>query len=192
MDRRQKKTRNAIFTAFCRLLSHREYAHVTVGDIIREADIGRATFYAHFETKDSLLSALCEELFAHLFGEEGSGGPFISCHEENGVFLHLLRHLSQEGETPLARLLSSPSNELFLSYFKRELVGILMDRLPPTGEVPVVYRARYLAAVMVESVMFWLDGGRREPPEHVAAYLDCMLGEAGLLLPAGEEKNVAK
>ena len=67
MDRRQRKTREAIFAALMDLLSKRDFGRITVGEIIDRADVGRATFYAHFETKDDLLKALCEELFCHIF-----------------------------------------------------------------------------------------------------------------------------
>ena len=51
MDRRQRKTREAIFSAFIALLSKRGFEQITVGEIIERADVGRATFYAHFESK---------------------------------------------------------------------------------------------------------------------------------------------
>ena len=99
MDRRQRKTREAIFNAFTELLSSKHYSQITVGEIIEKADVGRATFYAHFETKDFLLKELCEELFCHIFDATGEGEDkhrhIFVCDAPSSVVLHLLQHLQK-------------------------------------------------------------------------------------------------
>ena len=66
MDRRQKRTREAIFNAFTLLLAKENYNQISVQQIIDTANIGRTTFYSHYETKESLLEDLCGELFGHI------------------------------------------------------------------------------------------------------------------------------
>ena len=97
MDRRQRKTREAIFAALIKLLSKKDFAQITVGEIIEQADVGRATFYAHFETKDDLLKELCEELFCHLFDamEGHTHRHIFACEAPDSVFLHLFQHLQR-------------------------------------------------------------------------------------------------
>ena len=51
-----KKTREAIFTAFTSLLAEKNYNQISVQEIIGAADVGRTTFYTHFETKDYLVN----------------------------------------------------------------------------------------------------------------------------------------
>ena len=66
MERRRKKTRAAILAAFQELLACKRYENITVQDIIDAADVGRSTFYTHFETKDMLLRAMCEDIISHV------------------------------------------------------------------------------------------------------------------------------
>ena len=119
MDRRQRKTREAIFNAFTELLSKKHYSQITVGEIIEKADVGRATFYAHFETKDYLLKELCGELFDHIFStEQDHPTPYnlFQCNGQDNIFLHLFKHI-QRNDNNIGKLLSSKNNELFLEYF---------------------------------------------------------------------------
>ena len=130
MDRRQRKTREAIFKAFIELLSKKDFTQITVGEIIVRADVGRATFYAHFETKDFLLKALCEELFCHIFDAENSEQSnhqhLFDCNPPDSAFLHLFQHL-QKNDNNILELLSSQNNELFLSYFKCNLLRLIIS-----------------------------------------------------------------
>jgi len=54
-DRRIDRTRSAIVAAFNELLFERGYSRVTVRDMIARANIGRSTFYEHFQNKHDVL-----------------------------------------------------------------------------------------------------------------------------------------
>ena len=178
MDRRQRKTRNAIFEAFIKLLSQRNYERITVGEIIALADVGRATFYAHFETKEYLLKELCRELFAHVFeaetGEETAHAHIFDCDAPDSVFLHLFRHL-QKNDNHILDLLSCQNNGLFLSYFKEELKKLIYHQLPrfahrKADSLPEDFWVDHIAATFVETVRWWLENGKKETPEQITEY----------------------
>ncbi len=178
MDRRQKKTRNAIFKAFTQLLSEANYHQITVAQIISRADVGRATFYAHFETKEFLLKALCRELFAHVF-ETASGDKNAHCHifdcdATEEVFLHLFQHL-QYNDNGILDLLSCRNNDLFLQYFREELKGLIASQLDlfshrKSPELPETFWIEHIASVFVETVRWWVEHRQRESPEQITRF----------------------
>lgn len=70
MDRRQQKTRAAIFNAFTALLGHKNYSSITVQEIIDEANIGRSTLQHIEQNHNNILGLLsCEnsEIFLRYF-----------------------------------------------------------------------------------------------------------------------------
>lgn len=62
IDRRVAKTRRGLHQALIKLILNKDYEAISVRDIIEEADVGRATFYAHYRCKDDLLRAGFSEL----------------------------------------------------------------------------------------------------------------------------------
>ena len=178
MDRRQRKTREAIFNAFTELLSKKDFNQITVGEIIDKADIGRATFYSHFETKDFLLKDFCEELFCHIFdaekNENNNHRHIFDCSSSDSVFLHLFQHLKKNDNNILA-LLSSQNNELFLRYFKNNL-ELLIETQQYIFEsekyknVPDSFLKNHIISTFVETVKWWIDNGLIESPEEITGY----------------------
>lgn len=67
-DRRIKRSRNLIKTAFYELAEEKEISKITVKDICDRADINRCTFYAHYENIDIFLDSL-EQEYAEKFLE---------------------------------------------------------------------------------------------------------------------------
>ncbi len=65
-DRRVERTRQLLREALFALIRQKGFEGVTVQEIIDRANVGRATFYAHFENKEDLLVSGFEDLQASL------------------------------------------------------------------------------------------------------------------------------
>ena len=183
MDRRQRKTREAIFKAFTGLLSKKDFNQITVGEIIEVADIGRATFYSHFETKDYLLKEFCEELFCHIFDTELNQNcehhHIFSCEGSDSVILHLFEHL-RKNDNNILLLLSSRNNELFLRYFRSNLEDLVKSHRalfdsPKNKKVPRSFWENHIVSTLVETLNWWVKDGMKETPEEITEYFFSVL-----------------
>lgn len=74
-DRRVERTRQAVLVAFRELMLQRGYDRVGVGEIITRANVGRSTFYEHFENKDDLLRQSLTPLLEVLATTVGAAQP---------------------------------------------------------------------------------------------------------------------
>lgn len=178
MDRRQQKSRDAIFTAFGTLLSQKSYTKITVQEIIDEANVGRSTFYAHFQTKDELLGEMCTDLFGHVFSEHlgmesthdfslTQGGPDV-------VITHILYHL-RDNKRNITGILNSESGEIFLFYFKQYLNQLvekcLLSHIERTNtKVPEEFLLNHISGSFVTMVQWWIRNGLKQSPEELAGW----------------------
>ena len=174
MDKRQQKTRKAIFSAFTKLLETKRYSSITVQDIIDEANIGRSTFYAHFETKDELIGALCSDIFQHIF----SDNPISEkTHDFSGVdcrlkekLTHILHHLS-DSRREIQSILCCESSELFMVHFK-EYLCVLFEKylFEIRSQAPKEFILKYLSGSFSETVKWWLSEENKYRPYEIAEY----------------------
>src|SRR6184192_3202097 len=65
-DRRVQRTRQLLQDALIAMMIEKGYEATTIQDIIDRANVGRATFYAHFADKETLLASRIEDLRAML------------------------------------------------------------------------------------------------------------------------------
>ncbi len=174
MDRRQKKTRFAIFGAFTDLLSVKGYNQISVQEIIDAANVGRTTFYAHFETKEYLLRELCAELFDHILeaqiGHNDEHKHYFDCDAPDSVFLHLIGHL-QKNDNHILDLLSSQNNDIFKNYFKQNLKTLIRSLgARHDKSLPEDYIVNYVSGVFVDTVDWWLATKMKHTPEQITDY----------------------
>ncbi len=182
MDRRQKKTREAIFEAFTGLIAKKKYADITVQDIIDRADVGRSTFYAHFDTKDALLREMCTVLFDHVVCDHDevekthdfSGGA----NDTDSIITHILYHM-KDNHYNIAGILNGESGDVFLHYFKQYLTDIfrneLHGKLKPV-DVPEDYLYHHISCSFVDTLNWWMQSGMKQPPETVERYFRSVMG----------------
>ena len=183
MDRRQQKTRTAIFKAFGILLEHKSYNSITVQEIIDGANIGRSTFYAHFETKDDLLKELCKELFGHIINSaidcSHTHGLYSDNNAPQSVFCHLLQHL-EENDNNILGLLSCESSDIFLRYFKDSLNELIKAQFVNQNRrrnttLPEDFLVNHISSSFVEMVLWWIKERMKHSPTELDQYFRAVI-----------------
>lgn len=172
MDRRVKKSRAAIYQAFISLLHQKSYESITVQEIIDLADVGRSTFYAHFDTKEALLEEVCQDLFQHTFLERDDGKDLFE------ATAHIFKHF-QKNQDKIATLLLS-KNIYFTNRLKIELENYLFPMiqeqlLQKKSQLPEPFLRNYVTSTFVDTVSWWLQQKKTLPETVISQYfLDLM------------------
>ena len=152
-----------------------------IQNIIDEANIGRSTFYSHFETKDDLTKSMCYELFDHIITsaiDHQDHNNLYSCdNAPDSVVLHILYHLL-ENDNNILTLLSCEGNELFLHYFKLSLNELFKNQYPAdhtNKDIPYDFLINHISGSFVEMVRWWLDGHKSVSPEELDKYFTSVI-----------------
>ena len=170
-DRRITKTRKAIYTAFLQLLNQKNYESIAVQEIIDLADVGRSTFYSHYESKELLLDELCRYLFHHLFEREEN----IST---EAYLAHIFSHFKKNQDHVTSLLFSK--NDYFLRQLQNELEHhvypmVVEDLQASYPNIPTSYLKHYVVTNFIETLTWWLKKGKSYTEDQVVRfYLDVM------------------
>jgi AcrR family transcriptional regulator len=161
------------------LVLEKGYDAVTVQDLLDRADVGRATFYAHFRDKDDLMLSRFEELRASL-RQHLSGFPRAS----DGHMLDVVQALFEHAASHRAEyrtLVGSRSGGAILALVRNDLTRIVREHFAEVVEtqrlepaVPVDLAADYVVSGFVALLTQWLDRPRGHTAEQMAAMLQRM------------------
>jgi AcrR family transcriptional regulator len=158
-DRRVRRTRERLQQALVALILEKGYDRITVQDLIDRADVGRSTFYAHYETKDDLMRAGLGKLTA-LLEQSLREGSEESVLPVRALFAHLDSHHSLYKAMLRERGLSLVEDAVvdILTRFATEAIAA-----DPGGRRPGVdpdVHAAYLAGSLMAFLDWWLDHDR--------------------------------
>ena len=165
-DRRVRRTKQRLNDALESLIIEKGYDKITVQDLIDRADVGRSTFYAHYETKDDLLvswTQLADDLELHMaHGQTDAGSAMPS--------LALFRHLAEHHHLYKAMIGSRGINivtEMVHSRLLRHATSGLQRRPEARNQttIPIEVRAAFLASSLLALLTWWLDNDMPYPPE---------------------------
>ncbi len=164
-DRRVRRTRQALQNALIELIVEKGYDKITVSDLIDRADVGRSTFYSHYETKDDLLATGMREYLFDILppieGGEPNGGALMPARM---LFEHL-----DENHRMYARLIGGSGIEVVHQAMHNQLYARAME-IVGTGSrpYPTDVQAAYLAGSLLSLLEWWLDNGRPHPAAEMA------------------------
>ena len=169
-DRRSQRTRRALGEALVALLSKKSYSAITVQAIVDYANVGRTTFYEHFQDKDDLLLSQVTRML-HQLSDQASraGGPAGQLLPSLGLFRHVHenRALYQAflwGRGPQhIRQIQAQLTDLL----EQRLAALAPDGAPPT--MPLAVLANFVSSVFLAQLEWWMSSKVPYTPEQVDA-----------------------
>ncbi len=165
-DRRVQRTRQALHRALISLVLERGYEAVTIKDVVTRANVGRSTFYAHYPSKEDLLTAEIEDLRATLAAEQRAalarqGGASARClgfsralFEHAQDYRDVYRVLVGERD---ASIIIARMRALFAELVRDELTQLLPR--PAQGDIPRSALVQFVVGSLMSILTWWLEGG---------------------------------
>lgn len=176
VDRRIGKTRQLLREALIALILEKGYEKITVQHILDKANVGRSTFYAHFQDKDDLLLRGVVELAYGEHLEEAiakniqalktagltdtiSMANFFEHVSENS-YLHQIMRKQRYENVVLERGLQFLSANI-----QQQLEQFVVGDTPPAVPLPLL--TAYLAGGLMALAEWWLAQGMPYSPEEI-------------------------
>ncbi len=176
VDRRVSRTRRSIDAAFLALLQRRGYEAVGVSDIVREADVGRATFYEHYSSKDDLLRAqlrhVCTAMLRVAPDLPGviDARPLFEHVHEVPMLYRLVAGRSAAARS--LRILQEAMEEHATAILAARLTADAVLNAPLT--LPVA--ARLIVANLAALLAWWTENGMKENADQMQALFQSSVG----------------
>lgn len=174
VDRRVKKSQEAIKNAFIELMSEKNFDHITIQDISDRANVGRRTIYDHYTDKFDLLNKLIEEHIYELRKLCKSAAE-LSFAEGNLMWFEYF----ERNYSFFSTMLSSKGAPVFRSHFLEFVIEELEDEIDVTEGVNKGLSKdlilKFFGAAIVEIVQAWITNGLTEPTQTVAEQVGTLL-----------------
>ena len=171
-DKRIRRTKKLLRQALTRLMQQKDFQSITVTDVVREADINRGTFYAHYRDVYDLREKIESEMIADF------RGMIDDIHLNGGGSLHpvLMRAVDylEENREIVTTLLRVSGAEGFSKKLIHVIEECRMESVPCRG-VEDVYVARFIATGVVGMFERWVAESQPLPKNELIALMEHIL-----------------
>lgn len=171
-DRRVLRTRKLLREALMSLIRERGFAALSVQDILDRADVGRATFYAHFDNKEDLLFSGLDELRASLQDLQRQAHAKAAPKDERlFAFTHALFAHTNEHRDLYPSMVGDRSAALLQQAFRRMLLDLVREEVKAmvpraaAGQTKVEAAVQFVAGGLFGVLMWWIEGRARDVEE---------------------------
>ena len=173
-DRRVQRTQQLLQTALITLIQEKGFEALSVQDIIDRANVGRATFYAHFDNKEDLLVSRLEGLRASLRTRQRQAQSQATPADDRmfaynrDMFVHVNEH-----RTVFRSMVGKRSGAVIQQLFHKMLVDLVREdvkTLMPQkagGATPYEAVVQLIAGGLFGLVLWWVDGPMKLSVEEV-------------------------
>lgn len=168
-DRRSRRTREQLQQAAMALMQEKRYSDITVQDIIDRANVGRSTFYLHYQDKDDLVNRTLESILDgfshHLANSSSEHQPLIPT-------LALFEHI-YENQPVFEAMAQGHGLDIMLEkghvYWSKRAENHLQALLngQEQSHVPISLVAHYLSGTLVIFLKWWMQGGLSYTPQQM-------------------------
>lgn len=163
LDRRVVRTRRAIGDALIGLAREKEYDSISVRDITQRADVGYATFFRHYKSKDEVLTNRLRGMI-DVFLQEAREAKTL--HEES-LAMYTVLHDHRE---VVSLGLSLPKEHPAVKPLWDEAIEIVAELYLPRDEdtIPMAASVNHVINSVAALINWWLSEGDEYSPEQMA------------------------
>ena len=162
-----QRVKNQITEGLFSLLRKKSFSEITVTDIVKEANVARASYYRNFQNKEEIIEAamdrLRDELMAdiqydddeHIFNQGNARAGF-----EKALTCCLVR------KADLLTLYHNGFGSLIQQTFNRYIMEFAGNMSANSIER---YKLYFISGAVTNVLVEWLNEGAKEPPREIAA-----------------------
>jgi AcrR family transcriptional regulator len=178
-DRRTRRTEYSLIHALLELIETKPYDLITVQDIIGQANVGRSTFYAHYQNKDGLLMGGFEHMLDLLVGGIALTTEGRVIFDTTMLFGHARGHREIYRKLVWGsgfKLLMKDGHAALSKKVEDRLSALLPAQHSSSISLPLL--AYVTSGALLLMLKWWLDRGMANSPEEMNAFFQQLIMES--------------